>query len=78
MIVKVYSTPVCPYCYTLKEYLKSKGVVFEDIDVSKDEKVKEEMVKNSGQMGVPVVEIDGQFVIGFDRGKLVELLNIQD
>lgn len=77
-IVKVYSTPVCPYCYTLKEFLKDKGIAFEDIDVSKDEKIKEDMVKRSGQMSVPVIEIDGQMIVGFDREKIVKLLNIKD
>lgn len=78
IMVKVYSTPSCPYCVTLKEFLKENDIEFEDIDVSKDQKVLEEMVKKSGQMGVPVVDIDGAIVVGFDRGKIVELLNIKE
>jgi glutaredoxin 3 len=78
MIVKVYSTPVCPYCHTLKEFLKERGVVFEDIDVSKDEKIRDDMVKRSGQMGVPVVEIDGQMIVGFDREKILNNLGIKE
>ncbi len=76
--IKVYSTPACPYCTTLKEFLKSHNIEFEDIDVSLDEKALEEMVKKSGQMAVPVVEIDGQIVVGFDKEKICKLLNIKD
>jgi glutaredoxin 3 len=76
MTVKVFSTPVCPYCHTLKEFLKSKSVVFEDIDVSKDPKLVDYLVEKSGQMGVPVVEIDGQMIVGFDREKICGLLKI--
>lgn len=76
-MVKVYSTPTCPYCHTLKAFLKEKGVEFEDIDVSQDEKVLQEMVDKSGQMGVPVSDIDGQIVIGFDREKICQLLKIE-
>ena len=78
MIVKIYSTPVCPYCHTLGEFFKEKGIAFEDIDVSKDEKIRDDMIKRSGQMGVPVVEIDGQMIVGFDREKILKLLNIQE
>lgn len=78
MEVKIYSTPVCPYCNTLKAFLKEKGVSFEDIDVSKDQKLVDELVEKSGQMGVPVVEIDGQIIVGFDREKISKLLNIPE
>ncbi|TSC52397.1 MAG: glutaredoxin-like protein [Parcubacteria group bacterium LiPW_39] len=76
-MIKVYSTPTCPYCVTLKKFLKEKGIEFADIDVSQDEKELQSMIDKSGQMGVPVVEIDGQIVIGFDRDKILELLNIK-
>ena len=56
--------------------MKEKGIDFEDIDVSKDEKSLEEMVKNSGQMGVPVADIDGKIVVGFDKEKISKLLGI--
>lgn len=78
MKVKVYSTPSCPYCVTLKEFLKEHNIQFEDIDVSKDNKALDEMVKNSGQIGVPVVDVDGQIVVGFDKEKIVELSNIKE
>ena len=76
-MVKVYSTPTCPYCHTLKAFLKEKGVEFQDIDVSQDEKALNEMIDKSSQMGVPVSDIDGQIVIGFDREKICQLLKIE-
>ena len=75
-MVKVYSTPTCVYCKTLKEYLSKHNIIFEDIDVSKDEKQLQEMIKNSGQMGVPVVDIDGEVITGFDKVKIDQLLKI--
>lgn len=77
-MVKVYSTPSCSYCVTLKQFLKENSIEFEDIDVSKDELAQQEMIKRSGQMGVPVVDIDGEIVIGFDKEKISELLNIKE
>jgi glutaredoxin 3 len=76
--IRIFSTPTCPYCVTLKEFLKSQGFEFEDINVAADAKAREEMVTKSQQMGVPVVEIDGQIIIGFDRNKIVKLLGIKD
>lgn len=76
--IRIFSTPTCPYCVTLKEFLKEKGFEFEDINVAADVKAREEMIQKSQQMGVPVIEIDGQIVIGFDRKKIVELLKIED
>lgn len=74
-IVKVYSTPTCPYCIEVKKYLKDeKKVEFIDVDVATDQKAAEEMVEKTGQMGVPVVEIDGKYVIGFDKEKIDELI----
>ncbi len=75
--VKVYSTPTCPYCFTLKEFLKEHNIEFEDIDVSQNEGAFREMVAKSNQMGVPVVDIDGQIVVGFDKEKITQLLNIK-
>ena len=77
-MIKVFSTSSCPYCVTLKGFLKEKGFEFEDVDVLQDQKALEEMVKKTGQYGVPVVDIDGQVVVGFDREKIVKLLNIKD
>ena len=78
MTVKIYTTPICPYCYTLKEFLKEHNIEFEDIDVSQDEKARDEMIKKSGRLEAPIVEIDGQIVVGFDKEKIVKLLNIKE
>ena len=77
-MIKVYSTPTCPYCVTLKNFLKEKGFEFEDIDVSQSQELLDEMVEKSGQMGVPVVDINGEIIIGFDREKIVKLLDIKE
>ena len=76
--VKLFSTPSCAYCVTLKEFLKENNIEFEDIDVSQNKAALDEMVKNSGQMGVPVVDIGGEIVVGFDKEKIIQLLNIQE
>ncbi|MDO8436227.1 MAG: Uxx-star family glutaredoxin-like (seleno)protein [bacterium] len=78
MVVKIFSTPGCAYCHTLKEFFKEKGIQFEEIDVSKDKVAQEEMIKKSGAMEVPVVEIDDQIVVGFDKIKIVKLLKLQE
>jgi glutaredoxin-like YruB-family protein len=77
-MIKVYSTPTCAYCVTLKKFLKEKGVEFQDVDVSQNEQLLQEMIDRSGQMGVPVLDIDGQIVVGFNRNKIMELLNIKE
>ncbi len=76
-MIKVYSTPTCPYCVTLKEFLKEHGIEFEDIDVSKNIKEREEMIERSGQMGVPVVDINGEIVVGFDRERICQMLKLE-
>jgi len=76
--VRVFMTVSCPYCYTLKEFLKEKGINFEEIDVSKDEKARDEMIKKSGRLEAPILEIDGEIVVGFDKEKIVKLLNIKE
>lgn len=76
--IRIFSTPVCPYCVTLKSFLKEKGFDFEDIDVSSNEEAAEEMITKTGQMGVPVIEIDGEFIIGFDKPRISEILEIKD
>jgi glutaredoxin 3 len=77
IIVKLYTTPACPYCFTLREFLKENGVDFEEIDVSQDEKVRDDMIKKSGQMGAPVVEIGGEVIVGFDKAKITKLLGLK-
>ena len=77
-MVKVYSTPGCAYCFTLKQFLKANNVEFEEIDIFQDEKAKEEMIKKTGKMEVPIIEIDNEIVVGFDKKKICELLNLKD
>lgn len=72
--IKVYGVPGCPFCKRTKEFLKSKGLNFEDIDVAADHNLAKEMVEKSGQMSVPVIEIDGEIIIGFDKEKIEALL----
>ncbi len=72
--IKVYGVPGCPFCKKTKEFLKNKGLNFEDIDVAADHDLAKEMIKKSGQMSVPVIEIDGKIVIGFDKKKIENLL----
>ena len=74
--ITVYSTSFCPYCVTLKEFLKKKGVEFEDVNLSEDKEAAREMIDKSGQTGVPVTDIDGQIVVGFDREKITQLLEL--
>jgi len=72
--VKVYSTKTCPWCHKTKEFLKEKGVKYEDIDVGADQKAANEMVEKSGQMGVPVTDIDGKIIVGFDKEAIEKAL----
>ncbi|MAG77925.1 NrdH-redoxin [archaeon] len=76
--VTVYSTPTCPYCVMVKKFLKDNNVEFEEIDVAADQEKAKLMVEKSGQMGVPVVEVDDEIVIGFDKEKLKELLKLEE
>jgi glutaredoxin-like YruB-family protein len=74
--VVVYSTKECPWCKKTKEFLKAHNISFTEKDVGSDEKAAEEMVKKSGQQGVPVIEIDGKISVGFDEEKLKKELGI--
>ena len=70
MTVKVYSTPTCPWCDKAKEYLESKGVAYEVVEVSKDRAAAMDMVKKPRQLGVPVVQIEERYIVGFDKGAI--------
>lgn len=74
--IKVYSTPTCPWCLRTKQFLKENNIGFEDIDVSSNQTAAEEMIQKSGQMGVPVVDIDGQIIVGFDKEKIRQSLGL--
>ena len=75
--VLVYSTPSCIWCAKVKKYLKEKNIKYTNVDVSKDKRKVDELVKKSGQMGVPQTDIGGTIVVGFDKAKINQLLNIK-
>lgn len=77
MNVKIYSTPTCGYCNMAKEFFKENNVEFEEYNVAADVEKRNEMVEKTGQMGVPVIDVDGELMIGFDKSTLSNLLNIQ-
>ncbi len=74
--VILFTTPSCTYCRLAKKYLRERGVRFKDIDVSRDAAAARDMVRRSGQQGVPVIDIGGKIVVGFDRPKIDRLLGI--
>ncbi|MBI2452548.1 glutathione S-transferase N-terminal domain-containing protein [Candidatus Pacearchaeota archaeon] len=74
--ILIYSTPYCPWCRRAKEFLKEHKIKFKNIDVSSNEKYAREMIQKSGQMGVPVIDINGEIIIGFDEERLKKALNI--
>jgi glutaredoxin 3 len=75
MNVKVYSTPTCPWCTVAKKYLDSNNIEYEDLDVSINREAALEMVQKSGQRGVPVIEIDGNIIVGFNQQAIDKLIN---
>lgn len=75
--VTIYSTPSCPYCKIAKQYLKENNIAFQDIDVQADPAQAQVMIDKSGQMGVPVVEIDGKIIIGFNKPEIAKALGLQ-
>ena len=77
MVVKVYTTTHCPYCVMAKNFLKENNVEFEEVNVQEDHEAAHEMVEKSGQMGVPVLDINGKIIVGFDKKKIKEALNLK-
>lgn len=76
--VIIYTTPTCVYCKMTKAFFKEHNIAYEEKDVAIDTKAQEEMTSKSNQLGVPVIDIDGQIIVGFDKEKLSELLNISN
>jgi glutaredoxin 3 len=76
--VTIYSTPTCHFCQMAKEFFKAHGVEYVNHDVSTDAERRAEMLDLSGQMGVPVIVIGNNLIIGFDKRKIAELLNIKE
>lgn len=75
-MVKIYTTSTCPYCEMAKEYFKEKNIDYETYDVSGNEKAREEMIAKSGQMGVPVIDINGEIIVGFNRQEIDKALGL--
>jgi glutaredoxin-like YruB-family protein len=74
--VKVYSTSACPYCKMLKDFLQGKNVPFENVDVGENHEAAKEMREKSGQMGVPVMDIEGKIIVGFNKEEITRELGI--
>ena len=75
--VIIYSTPYCVYCKAAKEFFQEHDVQYEEKDVAQDEEARERMIQKSGQMGVPVIEVGDEVVVGFDKKRLIALLGIK-
>ncbi len=77
MDIIVYTTPSCPYCLQLKDFLEKNKIEYKEIDLGNNQKLAEKIVKKSGQMAVPITEIDGEIIVGFDKEKLGKKLNLK-
>ena len=74
--VIIYGTLTCPWCYKVKDFLKQNKIKFEDKNVAEDDSAREEMIEKSGQMGVPVLDIDGKIIVGFDQEAIKKALKL--
>lgn len=75
--VRVFSTQACPWCHRAKEFLKENSIEFEDIDVGEDREAAKEMIEKSGQTAVPVIEIDGKIIVGFNEPEIRKALDLK-
>ncbi len=75
--ITIYSTPTCHYCHMAKDYFNAHGIKFTDYDVATDLEKRKEMIDKTGQMGVPVIDIDGKIMVGFEESRLAEELGIK-
>jgi glutaredoxin 3 len=76
MKIKLYSIPTCPFCRMAREFLEKHGVSYEDVNVAEDRQGAKEMIEKSGQLGIPVIDIDGSIIVGFDRGRIESALGL--
>ncbi len=74
--VTIYSTPTCHFCQMTKDFLKEKGIGYTDYNVASDLEKRQEMIQKSGQMGVPVIFVGSEMIIGFDKERLVSSLGV--
>jgi len=77
LTVKVYSTQNCSWCHKVKDFLRENKIEFEDVDVGKDKKAAKEMIDKSGQMGVPVSDINGKIIVGFNMPEIKKALKLK-
>lgn len=75
--VKIYSTPKCVYCDKAKEWFKENNIEYEEVNISADDAEREKLITKTGMMGVPVIEVGNEIIIGFDKVKLSKILNIE-
>lgn len=75
--IKIYSTPTCPYCHLLEDYLRDRNFIFESVDVSQDKKALEELQQKTDYLSVPIIDIDGEIIVGFDKPKIDKILKIK-
>ncbi|MBI2671414.1 glutaredoxin family protein [Candidatus Woesearchaeota archaeon] len=78
MKIIIYGTETCPWCHKAREFLKDNKIKFVDKDVSSDQKAAKEMIEKSGQQGVPVIDVNGEIIVGFDERELKKLLKIKN
>ena len=76
--VIVFSTPTCSYCNMAKQYFRRNKIRFKDVDVSRDPAAARDLVRRTGQMGVPVIDINGKYIVGFDKPQINRLLDIKE
>jgi len=78
MKVRVFSTPACSWCRKLEDFLRENNIEFEEIDISQNKEAVVELIEKTGQRGVPVIEIDGEMLVGFNREKISEKLGLEN
>jgi len=74
--VTIYTTPSCVYCKMAKDFFRQQSIAYKEVDVAEDLGGRQEMIEKSGQLGVPVIDVAGQIIIGFDKPRLTELLEV--
>lgn len=74
--ITIYSTPTCHFCHMAKEYFKANNIAYTEYDVASNLEKRKEMVEKSGQMGVPVISIDSEIIVGFDKPKISKILGL--
>ncbi len=75
--IVIYTTPTCVYCKMAKDFFKEHQIAYEEKDVSLDSAAREKMIEISGQLGVPVIDIDGEIIVGFNKEKIAKILDIK-